>query len=189
MFSIHPFPAEAAEPGGLQVLLPPAYEIFYSALILLGLWLVLGKVLPKIYGMLDTRNQKIDEGLDAAEKAKEDAAVAKRERAELLRNAQEEAKGIRDDAQKDAGRIVAQARQEAVEEAARITDAANRHIQAERKAAEVALRQDVGALATELAERIVGEQLKDTALSQRVIDRFMDEVEADLEQRSVGADA
>ena len=33
-------------------------------------------------------------------------------------------------------------------------------------------------LASTLAERIVGEQLKDTALSERVIDRFLDELEA-----------
>ena len=32
-------------------------------------------------------------------------------------------------------------------------------------------------LASTLAERIVGEQLSDTALSERVIDRFLDELE------------
>ncbi len=189
MFFSVPFPAETPPVSGLQVLIPPVYEIFWSAVIILGLWLVLGKALPKIYDMLDERRAKIDEGLDAADKAREDASLARREREEVLRKAQQEAKVIRDDAQKDAGRIIAQGRHDAQAEAARVTDAAHRRIETERQAAEVALRVQVGTLATELAERIVGEQLKDTALSQRVIDRFMADVEADLDKQSVGTDA
>lgn len=117
MVATMPFPAEAAAVGGLDVLIPPVYEIFWSALIMLGLWLVLGKALPKIYGMIDDRREMIDAGLDAADKAKEDASLAKREREEILRKAQEEAREIRGDAQKDAGRIVAQGRHEAQAEA------------------------------------------------------------------------
>ena len=43
---------------------------------------------------------------------------------------------------------------------------------------EISLRTDVGLLASTLAERIVGEQLKDAELSARVIDRFLDGLEA-----------
>lgn len=189
MFFSVPFPAEAKPVSGLQVLFPPIYEVFWSAVILLGLWLVLGKALPKIYGILDERREKIDEGLDAAAKAREDASLAKREREEVLRKAQQEAKVIRDEAQKDAGRIVAQGRHEAQVEAARVAAAAARQIETERQAAAIALRVQVGSLATELAERIVGEQLKDTELSERVIDRFMADVEADLDRQTVGTDA
>ena len=45
------------------------------------------------------------------------------------------------------------------------------------QAAQISLRSDVGMLATELAEKIVGEQLKDTALTARVVDRFLDDLE------------
>lgn len=190
MLASLPFPAESpADAGGLDVLIPPVYEIFWSALILLGLWLVLGWALPKLYAMLDERQAQIDAGLDAADKATEDAALARREREDALRKAQEEAKEIRDGAHRDAGRIVAQARSDAQEEAGRITEAAKRQIDSERTAAAIALRKDVGALASQLAERIVGEQLKDQALSERVINRFMEDVEEDLQPRRVGADA
>ena len=57
-------------------------------------------------------------------------------------------------------------------------DAAERQIQAEKQAAQISLRTDVGLLASTLAERIVGEQLKDAELSARVIDRFLDGLEA-----------
>ena len=191
MFFIFPISADSAPEkiGGAQLLLPPIYEIFWSSIIILGLWLVLGAALPKIYKMLDARREEIDAGLDAAEKAKEDAALAQRERDDALRKAQEEAKQIRDQAHQDAGRIVAEAKQDAQDEAHQITEAASRQIETERKAAAVSLREDVGTLATDLAERIIGEQLQDQALSQRVIDRFMDQVEDDLKPTPVGADA
>ena len=63
-------------------------------------------------------------------------------------------------------------------EAAGILEGAQRQILADKQAAQISLRTDVGMLASTLAERIVGEQLKDTALSERVIDRFLDELEA-----------
>lgn len=173
--------------GGLDVLIPPIYEIFWSALILLGLWFVIRAALPKIYTMLDERRDKIDEGLRAAETAQEEAALARREREELMRNATAEAREIRDQASADAKRIVAQAQKDASAEAERIRENASKQIEVEKEAAQISLRQDVGSLASELAEKIVGEQLKDEALSQRVIDRFMDELEADLSASDVGA--
>ena len=185
MTSLFPFAAEAGEVEGIQVLIPPVYEIFWSAVVALLIWLVVGRWgLPRIYKMLDDRRAQIDEGLDAASKADEQVALAQRERDELLRAAAEEAKQIREGGTEDARRIVAEARARAVDEAARITEAASRQIAAERQAAASALRQDVGGLATQLAEKIVGEQLKDKALSARVIDRFMDDLEDDLKAQS-----
>lgn len=166
--------------GGIAVLLPPLYEIFWAALILLVIILVVGRYgLPKIYAILDERAQVIEEGVNAAAHAKEDRAAAQRERDELLREANAEAYAIREKAGEDAKGIIAAARSQAQEEAAHILDVAQRQILAEKQAAEISLRTDVGLLATELAERIVGEHLADTALTARVVDRFMDELEAE----------
>lgn len=54
-------------------------------------------------------------------------------------------------------------------------------IEADRKAAAQALRQDVGLLATDLAGKLVGESLEDTARQSRTIDRFLDELEEKAE--------
>jgi F-type H+-transporting ATPase subunit b len=40
------------------------------------------------------------------------------------------------------------------------------------------LRAEVGTIATRLAERVVGESLEDDARSQRVVERFLAELEA-----------
>jgi len=175
-------PSAAAEGDfdGMSVILPPFGEIFWGALVLLAILLVVGKyALPRIYALLDERQAKIEEGLGAAEKAREDRALAARERDELLRDASAEAQTTRERATEDARRILADAREEARAESQRIIEGAQRQIAAERQAAEISLRSDVGLLATELAEKIVGEQLKDTALSARVVDRFLDELEQD----------
>ena len=101
--------------GGISVVLPPLYEIFWSALILLIILLVVGRyALPRIYSMIDERREAIQEGLEAAEKARADSAAASREKDELLRDAQAEAHQIREDARAQAQQIIAQARNEAL---------------------------------------------------------------------------
>jgi ATP synthase, F0 subunit b len=172
---------EEAGSDGLAVVLPPIYEIFWSAIIFIGLWIVLGLSLKKIYAMIDKRTAEIESGLDAAQVAKDNAALAQRERKDMLRAANEEARSLREQASQDAQRIVSGAKAEAQAEAQRISENAEKQIASERHAAEVALRKDVGTMATELAEKIVGEKLKDDEVSARVIDRFMDELEADIE--------
>ncbi len=158
----------------------PLYEIFWSALILLIILLVVGRyALPRIYSMIDERREAIQEGLEAAEKARADSAAASREKDELLRDAQAEAHQIREDARAQAQQIIAQARNEALAEAQRVQDAAQRQILAERQAAQISLRSDVGLLASELAEKLVGEHLENTDLTARVVDRFLDELEAE----------
>jgi F-type H+-transporting ATPase subunit b len=48
---------------------------------------------------------------------------------------------------------------------------------AERDSAARALQAEIGALAIELASRIVGEKLKDDAVANRVVDDFIAELE------------
>jgi len=68
-------------------------------------------------------------------------------------------------------------RAKAQEEAARITAAAHASIEAERQQAVTSLRNEVGALAVELASKIVGEALEDQARQSRIVDRFLDDLE------------
>jgi F-type H+-transporting ATPase subunit b len=53
----------------------------------------------------------------------------------------------------------------------------------------VSLRVEVGALATELASKIIGEALADSARQSRVIDRFLDEIEATAATGAAGKEA
>jgi F-type H+-transporting ATPase subunit b len=68
-------------------------------------------------------------------------------------------------------------REQAQAESRRIIEAAQAQIAAERQQALATLRTEVGSLATELASRVVGESLADTARQGRMIDRFLVELE------------
>ncbi|MEY3094544.1 MAG: hypothetical protein RLZZ317_1047, partial [Actinomycetota bacterium] len=95
-----------------------------------------------------------------------------------LNSARGEAQVIRESARVEGAALLEQMRAKAQEEAARITSAASAAIEAERTAAVTSLRNEVGALAIELANRIVGESLEDHARQSRVVDRFLDELES-----------
>ena len=173
-----PLATEEGQSGGTAFILPHAHEIFWAAIVLLLILLVVGRyALPRLYAVLDERAQRIQEGLDLADKAKQEQAGAEKRATRLVDEARREAARIRDNAQGEAKEIIAKARTDAQAEATGIIEGAQRQILAEKQAAQISLRTDVGMLASTLAERIVGEQLSDTALSERVIDRFLDELE------------
>ncbi len=172
----------AAEEGtidGKRLLLPEAYDIFWSTIVVLIIAFAFYKyVLPKFQAVLDKRTELIQGGIAKAESAQAEAAAALAEYHQQLQDARTEAAKIREDARTEAGQIVAESRTKAQEEAARIVETAHRQIEAERQQASVSLRADVGSLATQLASKIVGESLEDTARQSRVVDRFLDELEA-----------
>ena len=130
--------------------------------------------------LLDERTQKIDEGLNQAERAREEVARERAALAEEVDEARREAAEIREKAQSNAAAIVEEAKKNASLEAKRVTDAAQRQMEADAKLARSQLRRDVGSLATELAGRIVGQQVLDPKVSLGVIDSFLDELEADV---------
>ena len=120
-----------------------------------------------------------------AEKAQAEAAAALEEYTAQLTDARAEAARIREDARAEASQILAETREKASKEAERIAAGAQKALEAERQQTIVALRAEVGALATELASRIVGESLADDARQQRVIDAFLDDLESGVKSASV----
>ncbi|SDZ77127.1 F-type H+-transporting ATPase subunit b [Bowdeniella nasicola] len=163
-----------------NVLIPPLYDIFWAAVCVGIIAIVFWKSLPKIYAILDERAEKIEGGLKHAENVQAEADELRAELNQRLAEARKDAARIREEASEEGREIVAAARKEAQSEVERMHEVAKRQIEAERQAAQIALRADVGMLATELASKIVGESLTDQALQSRVIDRFLD----DLEQHS-----
>lgn len=133
---------------------------------------------PKFMTILDERTEKIEAGLEAAARAREEIELEREKMRAQIDDARREAAQIREKAQGNAAGIIAQAQKEAQHEAARITEAAQRQIAAERHSASQSLKAEVGGLATSLAERIVGEQVLDPRVSQSVVDRFLGELEA-----------
>ena len=145
-----PLANEGGKSGGTAFILPHAHEIFWAAIVLLLILLVVGRyALPRLYAVLDERAQRIQEGLDLADKAKQDQADAEKRATRLVDEARREAARIRDNAQGEAKEIIAKARTDAQAEAAGIVEGAQRQILADKQAAQISLRTDVGMLADE----------------------------------------
>lgn len=160
-------------------LLPAWYDIVWSALWFLIILIVVWKVaLPRLTAMLDERSAAIEGNIAKADEAQKQAEAALDEYTRQLAEARTEAGTIRDAAREDGKKIVAEAKESASAEAARITAAAHTQIEAERQAAFVSLRSEVGTLAIDLAGGVVGESLTDDARATAVMDRFL----ADLEK-------
>lgn len=170
----------AAEEGeAVNPLIPANYDILWSLVVFAFITAAfLRWILPRLQKVLDERAEKIEGGILRAERAQEEAAKALEEHTALLTEARAEAARIREDARAEASQIAADAREKASAEASRIVETASRQIEAERQQAVVSLRGEVGVLAAELASRIVGEALADDVRQQRVIDAFLDELDA-----------
>jgi F-type H+-transporting ATPase subunit b len=123
------------------------------------------------------RTNAIQGGIERAEKAQLEAQRALAQYTEQLAKAQAEAQVLREDARVQGASIIEDLRTKAQEEAARITATAHASIEAERQQAITSLRTEVGALAVELASKIVGESLDDAARQSRVVDRFLEDLE------------
>ena len=164
-------------------LVPAVYDIIWSLVCFAIIFAVFfWKVLPAIRKTLDERSEIIEGGIAKAENAQAEAAAALAEYNARLTEARAEAGRIREQARADGQRILADLKQQASVEAARITTNAQAQIEAERQAAVASLRSEVGSLAIDLASGVVGESLDDKR-SRSLVDRFL----ADLEASERGA--
>jgi F-type H+-transporting ATPase subunit b len=165
--------AEQANP-----LIPQTAELIVGAVAFTLLYLVLrSKVVPMFEKAFAARTEAIQGGMEKAGKAQIEAERALRQYTTQLSKARDEAHSLREEARTQGVAIVEELRAKAQEEAGRITSAAHASIEAERQAAITSLRSEVGAIAVELASKIVGEALADQARASRVVDRFLDEFE------------
>ncbi len=161
-------------------LLPAWYDIVYSLipfiLVLLLFWRV---VLPRMQKTLDERAALIEGGIAKAESAQAEAQAALEQYNALLAEGRAEAAKIREQARAEGAAILAELKENAQAEAARITANAQLQIEAERQAALVSLRAEVGSLAIDLASGVIGETLADDKRASALVDRFLAELESD----------
>ncbi|NUL48178.1 F0F1 ATP synthase subunit B [Cellulosimicrobium funkei] len=170
--------AIVAAAEGANPLLPNWWEILVTAVgFAVLMFLVFKYIAPALENAYQNRVDAIEGGLEKAEKAQAEANALKADYEQQQQDGYAEANRIREEARTEGAQILAEAREKATAEASRLVEQANAQIAAERLQAESSLRQDVGSLATTLASRIVGESLEDDARSQRVVDRFLEDLE------------
>jgi F-type H+-transporting ATPase subunit b len=138
------------------------------------------KALPSVRKTLEERTEAIEGGLKQAEIAQAEAAKVKQDAQAQLAELRHSTADIRAKAQADGVALVEQARTEAGAQKEAILASAHTQLEADRNSAVNLLKADLGKLATELADKIVGERAQDAALQERIVDRFLDELDAKL---------
>ena len=162
-------------------LVPDLTELIIGAVSFFIVFGLLARVLiPRISKTLEERTDKIEGGLHRAEEAQAEANRMLEQYRAQLAEARHEASRLREEAKEQGARIKAELRAEGEAERQRIVAAAHAQLDADRQQAISALRAEVGALAVDLAGRIVGESLEDEARQRRTVDRFL----AQLEEQS-----
>jgi F-type H+-transporting ATPase subunit b len=172
-----PTPKPPSSLGPLAVDLP---ELIIGAIAFLIVFAILWRVLfPRIQQTLQDRTDAIEGGLERASETQKEADRTLAEYRAQLADARHEASRLRQEAQEEGARILAELREQGQAEKDRLVAAAQEQIEADRAQAIQALRAEVGALAVELASRVVGESLDDEARQRRVVDRFLAELDAE----------
>ena len=132
-----------------------AQALAFAALI----WIIATKIWPPLMKAIEERQQKIAEGLAAADRSQKDLAQAEVKVNEALKEARGKANEIIDQAHARANQIVDAARDEAVAEAGRQKAIAQAEIDASANRAREDLRKQVSALAVGGAEKLLHREI------------------------------
>ncbi len=127
---------------------------------------------PILTRTLDTRAVTIREGVENAEKARQQLADAERRVTGMMEEARQQAQQTLDQALKAGEHIRAEIEQDAHERSRQLISQAQTRIQQEIAQARNELRREVADLAIQAAERVIGSSL-DSATNRRLIDEFV----------------
>ena len=168
---------------GPDILIPKPAELIPALIAFIIILLVLAKLVwPSVLDMMEKRQQKIQDDLDAAERSKIQAAEeAKSYEAKIL-EAHHEADAIVAKAKKEAEEVRSAVLAKAQREAADIIAKAHGAVDSERHKAMIELSSSVVDLSVEIASKIIGNDLSEDE-QRRLAEKYLAEVGAPDERK------
>ena len=116
-------------------------------------------VWPPILAIMEEREKRISDGLEAAKKAKDSLTEAQQEYDAEISKAKAEAATILEKANERASTIVGEAKNKAELEAEKIRSTANKNLEAEINKTKAQLKQDLGQIVVDTAQKIIEEEI------------------------------
>ena len=163
----------------MNLVTPDGGLLFWMTLIFLLLFFILAKFgFPIITEMVEKRNRHIDESLRLAREAQTRMNDLEKEQAALLEKTRTEQTQILREAARTRENIIAQAKSEARDEAAKLLEKAKIEIAAEKESALRDIRKEVALLSVDIAERVMREKLASDEEQSRYFGRLVDEFTA-----------
>lgn len=160
----------------ISLITPDLGYTFWTLLAFILFWLVAGKFAVKpIVNSIEARNQKIEDELLSAQKARLEFEELKSQNDDLLKEAREERQQMLLIAKKDAEEFRATEIAKAKEDASKLLESAKMEIENQKRAAINEVKKEVGALSVSIAEKLVREKLSDNASQQTLVNKLVSE--------------
>lgn len=132
---------------------------------------------PAIMKGVSDRADLIDKGVEYAQNAKQQLDHAREEADKYIADARRQQADMLREADRMKSQIIDEARAAAQSEAKKVMDAAKVSIEQERKQAELQFRNEVSAFALDIAQKVVRNQMKDEKAQEQLVSSLLDEME------------
>ena len=161
----------------MNLMLPDSGLIFWMTIIFAIVFFVLAKFgFPIITGMVEKRNRRIKDSLEAARIAEEALAGLRQEQERIISETRAEQVRIIKEAAAERERMMAQAQMRAQEEAGKILEDTKARIEEEKEAALREVRREVALMSLAVAEKVVRKELESDSAQKELTDRLIDTV-------------
>ena len=161
----------------MNPLIPDPGLLFWMVLSFGVVFFLLAKFgFPVIVKAINERKEFIEMSLLSAKEANEKLAGIQAESEKLLADAKAKQKDIIAEAMQEKLRIVQAAQEEAQTSAQQMIEDARQSIQAEKERALQDVRKEVASLALDIAEKVIGERMKDDATQRKTIEQLIDKL-------------
>ncbi|MFQ3340411.1 MAG: F-type H+-transporting ATPase subunit b [Flavobacteriaceae bacterium] len=147
---------------------------FWQSLIFIGLLFMLRKFAWKpILDAVNERETSIKDALDSAKAARDEMKNLQSDNQRILKEARAEKEAIVKEAQTKRSELINAAKKEAQEEAQKILSQAQEAIQNEKRAAVKELREQVGSIAMDIAEKVLQKELENKDRQLQLVDQLL----------------
>lgn len=161
----------------MNLMLPDSGLLFWMTIIFAIVFFVLAKFgFPIITGMVEKRNKRIADSLEAARIAEDAIAHLTEEQERIISETRASQAKLLQEAATERDKMIAQAQDKAREEAQKIMDDARVRIQEEKEAAVREVRQEVAKLSIAIAEKVIRKELSTDDAQKALVDKLLNEV-------------
>ena len=151
-------------------------QLLVQGVNLLILYLLLRKFLYyPLTNLMQSRTQEIEQGLEEAEKNRQRAEQLQKEYDEEIQKARREAREIVEKASRQRDEIIKEGQDEARKKTDKMIEEAQKEIQVEKERAFEELRRDIAKFSVDIAEKIIAKEITPQA-HEELVDNYLKEV-------------
>ena len=161
----------------MNLMLPDSGLLFWMTIIFAIVFFILARFgFPIITGVVEKRNKRISDSLEAARIAEEAIAHLTEEQERIISETRASQAKLMQEAAAERDKMIAQAQEKARDEAQKIMDQARVRIQEEKDAAVMEVRQEVAKLSIAIAEKVIRKELASDQAQKTLVDAILNEV-------------